>query len=77
MKRFRQVQFQQAREALRSYGLKALGFLNQQLISLSGPEMGRWMIRRLFAIKIMSISFGLITTLNVRFANDIKLLIKS
>ena len=62
---------------MRSYGLKALGFLNQQLISLSGPEMGRWMIRRLFAIKIMSISFGLITTLNVRFANDIKLLIKS
>jgi len=62
---------------LGSHGLKALGFLNQQLISLSGAEMGRWMIRGLFAIKFISISIGFITTFNFRIAKDIKLLIKS
>jgi hypothetical protein len=62
---------------LGSHGLKALGFLNQQLISLSGAEMGRWMIRGLFAMKFISISIGFITTFNLRIAKDIKLLIKS
>jgi hypothetical protein len=62
---------------LGSHGLKALGFLNQPLLNLYGKELGRWMIRSLFAMKILSIITGFIVTSNLRIAEDIKLMIKS
>jgi hypothetical protein len=62
---------------LGSHGLKALGFLNQPLLRFYGLELGRWMIRSLFAMKIVSIIIGFVITLKFRIADDIKLMIES
>ena len=62
---------------LGSHGLKALGFLNQPLLRLYGQELGRWMIRGLFALKIISIITGFVITFKLRIADDIKLMITS
>jgi hypothetical protein len=43
---------------IKSYGLRALGYINLTLIELFGLDMARWMIRGLIATKLIALALG-------------------
>jgi len=57
--------------SLGSHGLKAFGFINENLVSLAGLERARLIIKALFALKLISLATGYILTLKLGLAKAV------